>query len=168
MIRHVLAMLLMASPALAQDPGLAVWSKIHDVFSHPRCANCHVGPDNVPIWSGFSYGPKARPHGMNINAGTSRRGTESLSPATPVTARTTCHCRMVRLALMGGSWRQSQCNGLASRVPRSAPRSRTRRAMATSSPSRRSLSTSRMMIHWSFGAGTRDSGGSRRPIPRTS
>jgi hypothetical protein len=59
MTRYVLAMLLMASPALAQDPGLAAWSKIHEVFSHPRCANCHVGPDNVPIWSGSSYGPKA-------------------------------------------------------------------------------------------------------------
>jgi hypothetical protein len=79
MVRYVLPLLLMASPALAQDPGLPVWSKIHDVFSHPRCANCHVGPDNVPIWSGSSYGAKARPHGMNINAGTSRRGTESIA-----------------------------------------------------------------------------------------
>jgi hypothetical protein len=76
MIRYVLAMLVIASPALAQDAGLATWSKIHEVFSHPRCANCHVGPDNVPIWSGSSYGPRARPHGMNINGGASRDGTE--------------------------------------------------------------------------------------------
>ena len=35
MIRYVVAMLLMATPALAQDTGLAVWSKIYEVFSHP-------------------------------------------------------------------------------------------------------------------------------------
>jgi hypothetical protein len=51
MIRYVLAMLLMAAPALAQDTGSAVWGKIHEVFSHPRCTNCHVSSDNVPIWS---------------------------------------------------------------------------------------------------------------------
>ena len=56
MTRYVLVILLIAGPALAQDPGLAAWSKIHEVFSHPRCANCHVGPDNMPIWSGSSYG----------------------------------------------------------------------------------------------------------------
>jgi hypothetical protein len=78
-VRYVFPMLLLSSSALAQHTGLAVWSKIHDVFSHPRCANCHVGPDNVPIWSGSSYGAKARPHGMNINAGTSRSGTESIA-----------------------------------------------------------------------------------------
>ena len=79
MIRYVVAMLLMATPALAQDTGLAVWSKIYEVFSHPRCANCHVGPDNVPIWSGPSYGPKTRPHGMNINGGASRIGAEHIA-----------------------------------------------------------------------------------------
>jgi hypothetical protein len=79
MIRYVVAMLLTATPALAQDPGLAVWSKIYEVFSHPRCANCHVGPDNVPIWSGLSYGLKARPHGMNINGGASRIGAEHIA-----------------------------------------------------------------------------------------
>ena len=47
MTRYVLVILLIAGPALAQDPGLAAWSKIHEVFSHPRCANCHVGPDNA-------------------------------------------------------------------------------------------------------------------------
>jgi hypothetical protein len=74
MIRYVLAMLLITTPALAQDAALAVWGKIYEVFSHPRCANCHVGSDNVPIWSGPSYGAKARPHGMNINGGASRNG----------------------------------------------------------------------------------------------
>ena len=31
---------------------LKLWGKIHEVFSHPRCVNCHVGPDNIPRWSG--------------------------------------------------------------------------------------------------------------------
>lgn len=67
------------APARAQDSGLAVWGKIHEVFAHPRCANCHVGPDHVPIWSGKSYGPKPRPHGMNITGGPSRIGAEQVA-----------------------------------------------------------------------------------------
>jgi hypothetical protein len=78
MIRSLLLLVLLVSPALAQDSRLTAWRKIYQVFSHPRCANCHVGPDNVPIWSGSSYGPKARPHGMNINAGPSRKGEDSI------------------------------------------------------------------------------------------
>ena len=85
-IRYLLAMLLMATPGFAQDTGLSMWRKIYEVFSHPRCANCHVGPDNVPIWSGPSYGPYPRPHGMNINAGESRIGAEYI-------ACSTCHTR---------------------------------------------------------------------------
>jgi hypothetical protein len=69
MVRYVLAMLVMTTSAMAQDTGLALWGKIYEVFSHPRCANCHVGPDNVPMWSGPEYGPEARPHGMNITGG---------------------------------------------------------------------------------------------------
>lgn len=59
------------------EEGLAAWSRAHDVFSHPRCANCHVGADHIPMWSGPSYG-EARPHGMNINAGESRIGAEAV------------------------------------------------------------------------------------------
>lgn len=84
MIRYVLPMLIVATPALPQDAGSALWDKIYEVFSHPRCANCHVGSDNVPMWSGPSYGPKARPHGMNINGGASRFGAEWI-------ACNTCH-----------------------------------------------------------------------------
>jgi hypothetical protein len=84
MIRYVLAMLLMTTSALAQDTGSAAWGKIYEVFSHPRCANCHVGPDNVPMWSGPEYGPGARPHGMNITGGASRTGVEHV-------ACSTCH-----------------------------------------------------------------------------
>ena len=53
--------------------GLALWGKIHEVFSHPRCVNCHVPDDNLPRWSGPSYG-QTRVHGMHINAGASRIG----------------------------------------------------------------------------------------------
>jgi hypothetical protein len=79
MIRHALALVMMATPALAQDAGLATWSKIHEVFSHPRCAYCHVGPDNVPIVPGVGYPGGPRPHGMNVNGGQSRRGDESVA-----------------------------------------------------------------------------------------
>lgn len=61
--------------SVSREDGLAAWERIYDVTSHPRCANCHVGPDNLPMWSGPSYG-KARPHGMNIDAGESRVGAE--------------------------------------------------------------------------------------------
>jgi hypothetical protein len=86
MIPYVLAALLTVTPAVAQDAGLTAWDKIYRVFSHPRCANCHVGEDNVPIWSGFNYDPDARPHGMNINAGPTRNGAGSI-------ACNACHTR---------------------------------------------------------------------------
>lgn len=60
-----------------RDEGLAAFDRIYEVASHPRCSNCHVGADNLPMWSGPSYG-KTRPHGMNINAGESRIGAETV------------------------------------------------------------------------------------------
>lgn len=90
MIRYVLAVLLAASPIAAhgQDRarGLELWSKIHQVFSHPRCANCHVGPDRVPMWSGPEYEHSPRPHGMNISAKGGDDGAHYL-------ACTTCHMK---------------------------------------------------------------------------
>lgn len=65
---------------LPQD-GLAAWNRIFEVVSHPRCANCHTGPSDRPMWSGPSYG-KTRPHGMNIRAGDSRMGVEYVPCAT--------------------------------------------------------------------------------------
>ncbi len=71
-----------ASPDPAQrEAGLKIWADIHTVFAHPRCANCHVGDDNRPRWSGPSYG-KTRVHGMNVNAGDSRIGAEYMPCAT--------------------------------------------------------------------------------------
>lgn len=61
-----------------QEEGLAAFDRIYEVASHPRCSNCHVGPDNIPMWSGPSYGETPRPHGMNVNAGESRIGAETL------------------------------------------------------------------------------------------
>jgi hypothetical protein len=31
------------------EDGLAAWDSIHTVLTHPRCLNCHVGSDNVPL-----------------------------------------------------------------------------------------------------------------------
>ncbi len=64
--------------------GAQMWENIHEVFTHPRCINCHVGEDNIPLWSGPHYGGEARPHGMFISAGDSRIGAEYL-------ACSTCH-----------------------------------------------------------------------------
>jgi hypothetical protein len=52
MIRYAVVILLMASSAFGQGAGTAAWTPVYEVFSHPRCANCHVGQDNVPdvVW----------------------------------------------------------------------------------------------------------------------
>lgn len=63
------------TPAASAKAGLAAWDEVYRVASHPRCANCHVGADNLPVWSGPSY-DKRRPHGMNISGGESRIGAE--------------------------------------------------------------------------------------------
>ena len=62
---------------VTREAGLTAWDRIYAVTSHPRCSNCHTDERNVPMWSGPSYG-KARPHGMNINAGDSRIGVETI------------------------------------------------------------------------------------------
>ncbi len=60
---------------------LTEWDKLYSVFSHPRCASCHVGDDNRPRWMGTDYGldpGEAQFHGMNVNGGMSRIGAETL------------------------------------------------------------------------------------------
>ena len=83
-IRTPLAVCLLAvlaSFAHADDStGLDAWSKVHRVFSHPRCANCHVSAAGIPVWSGASYGPKTRVHGMNVSGGASRNGSDNGLP----------------------------------------------------------------------------------------
>lgn len=67
--------------SVSTEEGLANWTRFYEVASHPRCSNCHVGPDNRPMWSGPSYG-RTRPHGMNVDAGESRIGAEALMCST--------------------------------------------------------------------------------------
>ncbi|MEM9238341.1 MAG: hypothetical protein AAGB07_00035 [Pseudomonadota bacterium] len=67
----------LALGAVSEDVGLNAWARIYEVASHPRCANCHTGVSDRPMWSGPSYG-RTRPHGMGIRAGESRIGTETL------------------------------------------------------------------------------------------
>ena len=66
--------------------GLALWGQIHSVFSHPRCSNCHVGEDGVPLWSGAHYDAEETPraHGMFIAGGSDRHGGDT-------TPCSTCH-----------------------------------------------------------------------------
>ena len=63
------------------ENGLQNWDKIYQVFSHPRCANCHVPDDNLPRWSGPNYG-ETRVHGMHITGGKSRIGVETVMCST--------------------------------------------------------------------------------------
>ncbi len=70
-----------AAGSISPEQGLQAWSRIYEVTSHPRCANCHTGASDRPMWSGPAYG-KARVHGMNIRAGESRIGAEFLMCAT--------------------------------------------------------------------------------------
>jgi hypothetical protein len=69
--------------SVSKAEGLETWKRIEAVVTHPRCANCHVGPDNIPMWT-VAGENKSRPHGMNIHAGDSRIGAETL-------ACSTCH-----------------------------------------------------------------------------
>lgn len=66
-----------APGSVSKAQGLAAWQRIEAVVTHPRCTNCHVGPDNVPRWANGSQ-DQARPHGMGINAGPSRKGRETV------------------------------------------------------------------------------------------
>ena len=63
--------------AVSRDEGLAAWDRIFAVAQHPRCTNCHVGPQEAPMWEGLSY-EAGRRHGMNVLAGESRIGAETI------------------------------------------------------------------------------------------
>ena len=73
--------------SISPEQGLQAWSRVYEVASHPRCANCHTGASDKPMWSGPSYGT-TRAHGMNIRAGNSRIGAETLLCST-------CHTTLV-------------------------------------------------------------------------
>ena len=77
-----------ADGSVSKEQGLDAWSRIYEVASHPRCANCHTGESDRPMWSGPSYG-KARVHGMNIRAGATRIGAEYILCSTCHTTKNT-------------------------------------------------------------------------------
>src|SRR5690606_6254176 len=64
--------------------GLAEWDRINAVFSHPRCANCHV-EDERPRWSGAHYG-QTRVHAFNV-----QRGEDGSGFGNPGLRCATCH-----------------------------------------------------------------------------
>ena len=70
-----------AAGSISTDEGLEARDRAYEVTSHPRCANCHVGPSERPMWSGPAYG-KTRAHGMNVMAGESRIGAETIQCST--------------------------------------------------------------------------------------
>ncbi|MBB6412582.1 hypothetical protein [Mesorhizobium sangaii] len=72
------------SQAVDTTKGLSEWDKIYAVFSHPRCADCHVADDR-PRWSGAHYGG-TRVHAFNI-----QRGTDGSGFGNPGLRCTTCH-----------------------------------------------------------------------------
>jgi hypothetical protein len=74
------------APALAVDiaKGLPEWEKVYAVFSHPRCANCHVEDDH-PRWSGPEF-PVTRVHAFNV-----QRGADGSGFGNPGLRCTACH-----------------------------------------------------------------------------
>ena len=78
----VLLAVCLPAASYAQDGAAAVGGAealklIHAVVSHPRCTNCHVGESGRPAWDDLGYGTQ-RLHGMNIVAGESRIGAETI------------------------------------------------------------------------------------------
>lgn len=67
--------------------GNAAWERIFEVVTHPRCINCHVGPDNIPLQQ-LAPDQPSQPHIMAVNAGPSRIGAEGLSCKTCHTTST--------------------------------------------------------------------------------
>lgn len=68
------------TPAVVET-SMSDWDTVFEVFSHPRCTNCHVPDDNRPRWSGPSFGLEKGEwtyHGMNINGGMSRDGSDTI------------------------------------------------------------------------------------------
>jgi hypothetical protein len=69
-MRRLFAIALLIAPGAAfaqNEAGLAEWDSLYQVFSHPRCANCHTEDDH-PRWSGAHYG-QTRIHPFNVRRG---------------------------------------------------------------------------------------------------
>lgn len=101
-----------APGSVSETTGLEAWDRIFEVFTHPRCINCHVGADNAPLWrTELSRDDVA--HGMAINADASRIGARTvlcsachqLSAKPNTVPRAAPHTGMVwRLAPLGFQW----------------------------------------------------------------
>jgi hypothetical protein len=74
--------------------GLSEWDKIYAVFSHPRCAGCHVADDR-PRWSGAHYG------GVRVHAFNVQRGADGSGFGNPGLRCMTCHFSSNSNALHG-------------------------------------------------------------------
>ncbi|CTQ48501.1 hypothetical protein [Jannaschia donghaensis] len=79
-MRALLILCALAAPAAAQS-----FDPIAEVLLHPRCANCHVGADGIPLWSTEAGG--TQPHGYHMQGGESRMGIETLPCSTCHTNR---------------------------------------------------------------------------------
>lgn len=75
MMRLTILAILLALPAAAQG-----FDPIAEVLLHPRCANCHVGAEGIPLWSTDAGGTE--PHGFHVQGGESRMGIETLPCST--------------------------------------------------------------------------------------
>lgn len=71
MMRAFAFLLAAALPAAAAEFG-----PVYEVLSHPRCSNCHVGADGIPLQSTADGGVRA--HAYGIRGGASRVGIETL------------------------------------------------------------------------------------------
>jgi hypothetical protein len=67
--------------SVSRAEGLEAWKRIEAVVTHPRCANCHVDANAIPIWTPAGE-TKPRVHGMNIHGGESRIGAEAIRCST--------------------------------------------------------------------------------------
>src|SRR6201991_2756071 len=67
--------------SVSRAEGLEAWKQIEPVVPHPRCANCHVDANAIPIWTPAGES-KPRVHGMNIHGGASRIGAETIRCST--------------------------------------------------------------------------------------
>lgn len=93
-----------AEGSVSKSEGLSAWSRIYEVASHPRCANCHVGASGRPMWSGPSFG-KERVHGMNIQAGESRMGLEFVPCSTCHTSKASNNSTLHAAPMVAADWR---------------------------------------------------------------
>ncbi len=154
--------------SVSRAQGLEAWARIFEVTSHPRCANCHIGERERPMWSGPSYG-EPRPHGMNVYAGASRIGSETglLCGTCHVNSTATERDNATPHAAphVAGAWRlapvEADWYGKGSQEICEQLRDRERNGNRTYRQVAEHLGHDRI-LHWGW-----NPGGNREPAPRT-